>query len=179
MAVDMKYLIAETLKELIRRGSVDKITVKALIEECHISRQTFYYHFKDIMDVMEWSIKRGTNRLVEESLKMKDMRSALKVFISFTVEQSLVLKKLLDSQRRPQIEKYLLDSMETYLNELDKHQIIEVPVNQTDRSVLLKYNACGLVGTLLIFGRNPNIDQDKLASQLERILLGQLELWNK
>ena len=40
MPVDMKLLIAETFGKLAQRGNIDKITVKALIEECHISRQT-------------------------------------------------------------------------------------------------------------------------------------------
>ena len=56
MPVDMKALIAETLQKMAQKGNIDKITVKSLIEECHISRQTFYYHFQDIMDVMEWSV---------------------------------------------------------------------------------------------------------------------------
>ena len=53
MPIDMKSVIAEAFKDMVRRGNADKITVKALIEECHISRQTFYYHFQDILDVME------------------------------------------------------------------------------------------------------------------------------
>ena len=56
-------------KALIQRGNIDKITVKALIEECHISRQTFYYHFQDLMDVIEWTMRQTTRQLSEESRK--------------------------------------------------------------------------------------------------------------
>ncbi|MBB5265315.1 AcrR family transcriptional regulator [Catenibacillus scindens] len=55
MREDMKTLIADTFSRLLEKENIDKITVKRLIEECHISRQTFYYHFKDIMDVLEWA----------------------------------------------------------------------------------------------------------------------------
>ena len=41
--------------------------MKALIEECHISRQTFYYHFEDIYDVMEWSVRRETEQLLHQA----------------------------------------------------------------------------------------------------------------
>ncbi len=88
MPVDMKLLIAETFGKLAQRGNIDKITVKALIEECHISRQTFYYHFQDIMDVLEWSVRRQTQALLEQSLAEKDLHSALQIFISFTVQHS-------------------------------------------------------------------------------------------
>ncbi len=84
MPKDMKLAISEAFLEMIRHGNVDKITVKSLIEECHVSRQTFYYHFQDILDVMEWSIQRETERLVEKSLKVGDIHSALLIFISFT-----------------------------------------------------------------------------------------------
>lgn len=52
MPVDMKNIISEKFVSMASSKSIDKITVKALIEECDISRQTFYYHFKDIMDVI-------------------------------------------------------------------------------------------------------------------------------
>ena len=74
MPIDMKLVIAGQFKELVRRSNVDKITVKALIEECHISRQTFYYHFQDINDVMEWSVRRETEQLLRKSLELPRFR---------------------------------------------------------------------------------------------------------
>lgn len=60
MPVDMKTIIANTFMDMFRQGNVDKITVKQLIDACHVSRQTFYYHFQDILHVMEWSIRQQT-----------------------------------------------------------------------------------------------------------------------
>lgn len=60
MPVDMKTIIANTFMDMFRQGNVDKSTVKQLIDACHVSRQTFYYHFQDILDVMEWSIRQQT-----------------------------------------------------------------------------------------------------------------------
>ena len=77
MPADMKSIIAETFIKMVRRKNIDKITVKSLIEECHISRQTFYYHFQDIMDVLEWCVRQETNALVKESLKAEDLQTAL------------------------------------------------------------------------------------------------------
>ena len=172
MPIDMKSVIAEAFKDMVRRGNADKITVKALIEECHISRQTFYYHFQDILDVMEWSIKQETKRLTQESIKADDMRSALKIFISFTADHFSVLEKLMGSQRRPQFEKFMVESMETYLGEMAKYKAPKASgsFGYFDREVLLRYTACGLVGVLLTYGKNT--DPDLLASRLELILPG-------
>lgn len=68
MALDMKAAIAESFNSLVRQRGIDKVTVKAVIEDCGISRQTFYYHFQDIMDVVEWCARQDVERMVERSL---------------------------------------------------------------------------------------------------------------
>ena len=68
MAVDMKQMIAQTLAGLLEHKSVDKITVKELVDTCGISRQGFYYHFQDIMEVIEWSMEQAIQRTVDASL---------------------------------------------------------------------------------------------------------------
>lgn len=179
MSADMKSVISRSLKNMVRHGNIDKITVKALIDDCHISRQTFYYHFQDIMDVMEWSMRQETERLTDKSLKAGTLRDALKIFISFTAEQFPILQKLMNSQRRSQFEKLILDSLETYLGSLAQYQKDHLSVTYPDREVLLRYSACGLAGILLKYGGDPDLDQDRLAVQLERILRGETSEWTK
>ena len=179
MPVDMKMVIAQAYKNKIQHEDVDKITVKSLIEECHISRQTFYYHFQDIMDVLEWSVEQQTRQLVEQSLKAEDMRSVLGIFISFTVEQFPMLEKLMRSQRRAQIEKLMLDAVRTYLTQLAQHQGQQVSMSDFDREVLLQYNVCGLVGVLMEYGGRKKLDAEQLASRLESILSGSLSGWKE
>ena len=54
MAQFTKQKLAETLKSLMIQKSLDKITVKELVDACGVNRQTFYYHFEDIYDLMGW-----------------------------------------------------------------------------------------------------------------------------
>ena len=57
MAVDMKEMIAQAAGRLILEKKVKKLTVKDIVEECSITRQTFYYHFEDIPDLFRWIFK--------------------------------------------------------------------------------------------------------------------------
>lgn len=175
--VDMKSVIAEAFLKMIEREGLDKITVKALIDQCHISRQTFYYHFQDIMDVLEWSMGKAIDDLVQRSMDAENLRSAIKIFISFSVENFPMLQKLMDSQKLGQIERLMIHGMMTYLGELEKNMPGGFQVSYVEREVLLRYNACGLVGVLLAYGGKANLDQDRLAVQLERIVFGQLSQW--
>src|SRR5699024_12555696 len=74
----MKSKIADAFSRILEKEDIDKITVTRLIEECHVSRQTFYYHFHDIMDVLEWTFKRSTQILVQKSLESEDRMAALR-----------------------------------------------------------------------------------------------------
>ena len=47
-----KALISN-FKKMTERMPIDKITVSELCRECGIQRQTFYYHYKDIRDLVE------------------------------------------------------------------------------------------------------------------------------
>lgn len=46
MAIDMKKTIAEAASNLLFEKKVKKLTVKDIVEECHITRQAFYYHLR-------------------------------------------------------------------------------------------------------------------------------------
>lgn len=127
MPVDMKAMIAGTYLQLVQHGNVDKITVKALIDACHISRQTFYYHFRDLMDVLEWLAQQDAQKLAERSMQAETTHEALHAFLSYAVENYALLRRLLESQRRAQIEPILADLVTAYLWEVARHRQIALP----------------------------------------------------
>ena len=49
-----KRAIAYAFKDLLKEKAFNKITVNDIAKECDINRQTFYYHFQDIRDLVEW-----------------------------------------------------------------------------------------------------------------------------
>ena len=54
MANTTKLALEAALKKELLTKSLDKITINELAEDCGISRMAFYYHFKDIYDLVEW-----------------------------------------------------------------------------------------------------------------------------
>ena len=49
-----KRAIADSLKDLTRVKSFDKIGVVDITDKCGINRQTFYYHFSDKYELLKW-----------------------------------------------------------------------------------------------------------------------------
>lgn len=54
MCYATKRKIADCVKVLMRRKDISKITIQDIMHATNMSRQSFYYHFKDIYDVLEW-----------------------------------------------------------------------------------------------------------------------------
>lgn len=62
-----KIAISYAFKELLLEKPINKITVNDITEKCEINRQTFYYHFHDVMELLEWICEVA----VENALKEK------------------------------------------------------------------------------------------------------------
>lgn len=56
--LDTKIKLAKELKRLMQKKSITKITVTELTDNCDLNRKTFYYHFIDIYDLLEWSLQQ-------------------------------------------------------------------------------------------------------------------------
>lgn len=54
MSLMTKKALATSLKKLMMKTSLEKITVKDVVADCGVNRQTFYYHFQDIYDLLGW-----------------------------------------------------------------------------------------------------------------------------
>ena len=49
-----KKAIAQSIKELMRKKELQRISVADIVSNCGINRQTFYYHFRDKYDLVNW-----------------------------------------------------------------------------------------------------------------------------
>ena len=66
MPADMKPTIAQAAMRLLMERGVKKLTVKDIVEECHITRQAFYYHFEDIYDAVRWMFDQEAVALLRQ-----------------------------------------------------------------------------------------------------------------
>lgn len=66
-ASQTKQQLANSLKELMSRTPFNKITVQNVTSNCGLNRQTFYYHFKDMYELLSWIYHNDIfNEMVEE-----------------------------------------------------------------------------------------------------------------
>lgn len=49
-----KRVLADSIKKLMEQRPLAKISVGDIVEECGLNRNSFYYHFKDKYDLVNW-----------------------------------------------------------------------------------------------------------------------------
>ncbi len=54
MSQTTKKALAASLKKLLEKQPLSKITVTDITEDCEVNRHTFYYHFQDVYDLIDW-----------------------------------------------------------------------------------------------------------------------------
>lgn len=170
MSTNMKSVIAGTFFEMIKQKGIDKVTVKDLVEQCHISRQTFYYHFQDIVDVLEWSAQQAVSKALEISLAQDDPEQALRAFITAAVENHVLIRKLLQSQKHDHLERIFVEGLKAYIREQLRRRVPNWEEKEEDIEVALTFYAFGVSGVLLEQCSDPDCDPDRLARQLLGLL---------
>lgn len=114
MAVDTKELIAEAVKRLLMQKKVKKLTVKDIVDECSITRQTFYYHFEDIPDLLKWVLERGTDKMVEETLTQGNAEKGLRCLFLLALNARPYVEHGLQTNYRDEIERMVEEQLFTF-----------------------------------------------------------------
>ena len=68
MATFTRKAIMQTFLHILKNKSLDRITVKDICEQCEINRNTFYYYFKDIYDVLEAIFEDEVRLVMDEDI---------------------------------------------------------------------------------------------------------------
>lgn len=86
---------AEILKTMMSEQPLDTISVSLLAKKCHVNRQTFYYHFHDIYDLLMVVFLNEKIDGVDKCLNLKDLLTSIynyyvsnKMFIDATLESA-------------------------------------------------------------------------------------------
>ncbi len=65
MAQTTKRALEASLKKLLLKKPLNKITINDITEDCGVNRMTFYYHFKDIYDLVDWILVEDAAEALE------------------------------------------------------------------------------------------------------------------
>lgn len=174
MPVDMKETIAEAAWELILTGKDQKLTVKDIVEKCHITRQAFYYHFDDIPDLMEWVLKQNSEKLMAEALALEDGEAGLKYLFSFALNIQSIVRKGMLSGYRDEMELLLKNVFDSFLERVAEEQHFYDDYKRSEFRLIVRYHSRAIMGILRDWGDAGRKDMDQEVHLIWQILMGKV-----
>lgn len=148
MPVDMKETIAESAKTLLNQRRVKKLTVKDIVEECHITRQAFYYHFEDIPALLRWMIQRDTQRNLEQAQTLEDGEARLRYLFVMAINALPYVKKGLNTSYREEIERFLDQHLQRLFEQACDEEGLYQNCTRLETNLILRYHSQAILGLL-------------------------------
>ena len=148
MPDDRKELIAAAAGRLLLRRDGKKLTVTDIVNECHITRQTFYYHFEDIPDLLLWMMKRNLKRNMQEASMQSTPEESLKYLITLSLSSRLFVEKAMHAGYREELERLVMQSFNSLIERILRRWHFPPGCTREQMSLMLRYHLNAVVGLM-------------------------------
>ena len=115
MAANTKEALANALKDMLEVKSIDKITVKDLVERCGVNRQTFYYHFDDVYDLLEWVFEHDADKVlpgeIDSDIVATEWKDYVEAYFKYLMDNKSMVLNIYNSQNRSYMLRYYRDRL--------------------------------------------------------------------
>ena len=161
--------------KLLNQRPLDKITVKDIVSDCGISRNTFYYHYQDIYDLLQATFSMVLEDALSENITT--WRESLVNVTKFALENRRAVYHVYNSANRDQLERYLNRVTGQRMEKLIRYLTRDIRVNDEDVRYLALFYKHAIVGTLMEWlGNDMKADVEHVMARMTVLLEGNLRL---
>lgn len=172
MEKDMKEIIADAARRLIEEKNVKRLTVKDIVEEGNITRQTFYYHFDDIPSMFRWILTQKGEQLVQEALTQKDAEQGLRFFFQMALNVAPYTKRGLQTNYADELQQLLFGFCYKFFEQIVERENMYPNSSRSDVKLFLRYHSYAIVGILQNWTEEDTQNMDKIVHKLHLLING-------
>ena len=144
-----KKALMESLKKLMLQKPLNKITINDLTTDCGISRMAFYYHFRDIYDLVEWAcLEESTKALQGKKTYETWQEGLLQIFEAVYENKPFIINAYL-AVSREQIENYLFHLTHDLIMGVVLEQSKETALSDVQKNFIADFYKYSFVGIML------------------------------
>lgn len=171
---DIKEQIAQSALSLLTAKQIKKLTVKDIVEECGITRQTFYYHFEDIPDLIRWILERGSKEIIHNFLSQKDLEGGIRYLLTVAINAHPMLVRSMQSNYRDELEALLSEQFYRFFEQLSDTQPSAVNRTYAQKKLLTRYHSQAFMGLIRTWTKEDTEHMDEIVHNLALMVTGQL-----
>lgn len=143
-----KNIMKDSLKKFIAKKPLSKITISDIAEDCNISRMTFYYHFKDIYDLVEWCIVSDAEESTRNGVTTDTWENELITIFTVARMNKDFYLSLFRSMDRELAERYILRYTDAIATRIVEENLGEITSTNENRARLAEYYSHAIMGII-------------------------------
>lgn len=176
MSQHTQKAILYTFQDMLQKMPFDKITVSALVAKCEISSNTFYYHYRDIYDLLDVWLRTMREKYVEQFSRYMCWQDVMKNLLRDMKANSNLVYHLFNSLSRERLERYIFESTDDTFYNLIRQAMGSVAIPEEVLREVVEYNSYSFMGFFLKFLWN-NMDDDieEGVNRIGRVFEGNLQ----
>ena len=149
MASFTRKAIEEAFLKLLDARPLNQITVKDIVEECGVNRNTFYYHFQDIPTLIKDIFTERAEALLKQRPDYASLEDALDEAVQTVIKNKRIIYHLYRSADRALVEMYLMRICEQVILSYIHDSRGELPISQEDKTIIVRYYKCQCFGMII------------------------------
>lgn len=149
-----KRALEASLKNLLLQKPLSKITISDITEDCGINRMTFYYHFKDIYDLVEWSCQEDASKALAGNKTYETWQQGFLQLFKAVQDNKPFIMNVYHSVSREQVENYLYKVTYDLLEGVVEEQAQGMSVRDEDKAFIATVYKYAFVGLMLDWIKN-------------------------
>lgn len=154
MSQTTKRALEASLKNLLLQKPLNKITINDIAEDCGINRMTFYYHFKDIYDLVEWACIEDAAKALEGNKTYDTWQQGFLNIFNAVLENKPFIMNVYHSVSREQVELYLYKLTYDLLIGVVEEKAADMVVRDEDKKFIADFYKYAFVGIMLNWIKN-------------------------
>ena len=175
-SITTKKAISYSLKELLLDKPLNKITVNDICEKCSINRQTFYYHFEDIRDLIEYiTIEDANNVLKDKDTYATWQEGFLSIFLLIKKDK-IFINNIYHSISLDILQSYLYKIVYPIIYKVVDEKSSNKNVSEEDKNFISKFYMYSFVSLVLEWIKNDmKEDPNSIIKKVSSLLTGTID----
>ena len=149
MADFTKKAIIMSFMRLLDEKPLKQITVKDIVDDCGINRNTFYYHFKDIPDLIETILEEDSRQVLMSNPDIDNVEDCINIVIDQMLKNRKAVLHIYRSANRDFFEQYHWRVCDHVVHAYIGKKLQDVKISELDKNVLITYTKDLIFGTVM------------------------------
>ena len=159
--------IMQNFEEMLIEMPFSKVTVSALVERCEISSNTFYYHFRDIYELLDRWLSIKTDKYFNLDDENTDWVKCLKDILKAAQANSKMIYHIWDAISKERLEQFVFGPVQDWFYEIVKKRLAGVEVSDDSVKNISGFCCYSILGFVLKFlWDHMKADVDETVEQL-------------